>query len=269
LTYVPLARDAVSFGWASNGVTTPVTTLTQQQINAIYTATTIPVVINGVDVYPCGIQSGSGTANFWLGVTGANSSQEIAATAACNALAGSTLSGGRIEENNMTTLQTKANNLPAGSQVIAGFSAGSFVSQANGAAPSSLPATTTYGLGSISDNGSGTSLGAPFTGTAPALAPSSTFYSDTKFGRDIYYVLDSAKVNAAGNNFLAIKNMFLSTPAGVTVPGLAAGHVAEICTPAAQATANKFGFLSHTSLAGGANTCGNPTLKKGSLANNL
>jgi hypothetical protein len=279
LTYVPFARDGVSFAWATaGGVSTPVTSLTQPQINSIYTAaaTGTPTQINGVTVFACGIQSGSGTASFWLGVTGTDSSHETAATSVCNASTTTTVGGGRIEENTMSSLQAKADALTAGGtfagqtvsagpvEVIVGFSAGNFISQANGVTKSTFPATTTFGIGSISNNGTGTNLGSPVTGSAPNMAPSSTFFGDTKFGRNVYYVLDSLKVNAAGNTFLALKNMFVSNTApGVTIGGMAAGHTAEVCSAAAQLTVNKFGFMSLD-----ANTCGNPTLFKGSLQAN-
>ena len=265
LTYVPFARDGVSFAYATNGVASPVTSLTQQQLNSIFTqsAANIPVSINGVNIYPCGIQSGSGTFKFWNTVTGASATQEDTATSVCNAVAGSSLTGGRVEENNMSTIATKASNLPANSEVIVGFSAGSFVAQSNGVAKSTLPASGTFGLGAISDNGSGANLGAPYTTVAGKQLPSSTFYADTKFGRNIYYVLDTLKATAAGNTFLAIKNMFISTVSGNTVGGLPANYTAQVCSSDAQTTINSFGFLSLN-----ANTCGNPTLFKGSKVAN-
>ena len=154
---------------------------------------------------------------------------------------------GSVGNANAVGGQFAGQTVPAGPvEVIVGFSAANFISQANGVAKSTFPATTTFGIGGISDNGATTpvNLGSPVVGTAPNLTPNATFFTDGTFGRNVYFVLDNAKATAPGNTFLALKNMFLSNTTANTVNGVLAGHTAEVCTVAAQLTVNKFGFLS-------------------------
>lgn len=251
LDFVPFARDAVSFAYATNAPTA-VTSLTSTQLQEIYalTGTGAHKTVNAaagqdVDIYPCGIQTSSGTFKFWNTALGATST-EANATATCNTVGGNVV---RLEENNMTSL---INKLTSGAafdtttgnpvQVIVGFSGGSFIAQSNGVAKSTLPTsgTTKFGVGSIDGN-------APQNGAPGSMTPDSVFYASTTYGRNLYYVVDHAKITSAGNTNLALKNMFASNTAGtstVTIPGLAANHTASICTTDAQDTAHAFGFLS-------------------------
>lgn len=235
LTYVPFGRDGVSFGYYANGVASPVTSLTQQQLNSLFT--TGPQTINGVSVIPCGIQTSSGTFAFFNTVTGANPSQESTATTTCNNAG----NGQRLQENDGNGLKAKG-DAQVGSEVVVGFSAANFISQSNGVVTSQLPAGV--GLGAISDNGSGTSLGLPYSGTAPNLTPNPTFYNDAKFGRNVYNVVDTALVTGFGN-------VDLKTILGITA------SPNSICASGAQTIVNRFGFLSVA-------TCGSVALK-GSL----
>lgn len=243
LTYIPMGRDGVSFAYyrASGGA--PVTDLTRAQLTSLFT--TGPQTINGVNVIPCGIQLGSGTKGFWDTVTTATAAQEDAATAQCRALVGtlngSTFSGdanGRLEENKADQLKAKGDAAPAGSEVVIGFSAAKFISYSNGVAQPYL--ATGVDLGTISDNGSGVNLGKPYAGTAPNLTPNNTFYSDATFGRRVYYVVDTGRLNGFGD--LGLKGLFVTTGATSTIPGVPANHTAVMCQSAAQAIVNSFGF---------------------------
>jgi hypothetical protein len=185
--------------------------------------TTGPQTIGGVRIVPCGIQTGSGTFGFWNTVTTATTTQENTATTECNNLLG------RAQENDGVDLKARGDALAAvpgqaNSQVIIGFSAGAFIAKSNLVATPTPPAGV--GIGSISNNGSGTNLGSPVVGTAPNLTPSSTFFGDSVFGRKVYNVFPSAIINNPGNNDL--KNLFV-------------GGTSQLC--AATATINTFGFL--------------------------
>jgi len=223
------------------------------------------VVIGGVNIYPCGIQNGSGTFKFWNTVTTATTLQEAAATAACNAATSTSTGDGRIEENNGTTLQAKANALATSTsgpvEVIAGFSGGSYIAQSNLVAPQTLPTTgNLVNLGTISDDGTGTNIGLPYTGTAPNLVPSTGFYASTVFGRNLFYVVDTSRLRANGS--VALKNIFTATAGDNTTTNLVKGmpnnFTPVICQTAAQNTVNKFGFLS-------VSNCGSVTATTGSL----
>lgn len=219
LTYIPLGRDGMSFGYYANGVT-PVTSLTRAQLTTLFT--TGPQMIGGVNIIPCGIQTGSGTFQFWNTVTTATTTQENTATSICNSVG----TGQRVQENDAAGLKAKG-DAQVGSQVVIGFSAANFISQSNGVAASQLAAGVD--LGSISDNGAGTNLGQPYQGTAPNLTPRTTFYDDPTFGRTVYNVFDTARVTGFGNNEL--KSIFV-------------GATSAVCAAAAQTTVNAFGFLS-------------------------
>jgi len=233
MTYIPFGRDGVSFGYY-RAAGSPVTTLTRAQLTTLFT--TGPQTIGGVRIVPCGIQTSSGTYSFWNTVTTASAANENTATTECNAL----LAAGRAEENDGTALKARGDALAAvsghsGDQVVVGFSAASFIAKSNLVAPGAPPATV--GIGSISDNGSGTNLGSPITGTAPALAPSSTFFADSVFGRNVYVVLPTTVATGPGN--LATKALFV-------------GPTSAICN--ATTTINTFGFLATAS-------CGSTTTK--------
>lgn len=238
LTYIPFGRDGVSFAYyRKNGAA--VTTLTRAQLTSLFT--TGPQTIDGVRIVPCGIQTSSGTYSFWNTVTTATTSNEPTSTAECNAL----LPEGRAQENDGNDLKARGDALAAvagksGDQVIIGFSAAAFVSKSNGYAVPAPPAGV--GIGSISDNGSGVNLGNPVSGTAPNLAPSSTFFSDSTFGRRVYNVFPTAVITGAGNADL--KAMFV-------------GSTAAICNAPYTTTVQTLGFLP-------APDCGATTIK-GSL----
>jgi hypothetical protein len=255
-TFIPFGRDGVSYAYATRGTATAITDLTLAEIQQIYTGSGNGTTIRGTLIIPCGIQSGSGTFKFWNGITnGGNTGADATATTLCNSVAPQ-LTGlnGRIEENHGDELQAKATSLagqatpPNGGnfQVIIGHSAASFIAQSNGVAPNNLgsPAAS---IGSISCNNAagcppGTNLGSPISGTAPNLTPNSTFFADGTFGRNVYHVFDSARVQPGTLGNAPLKNMFVGT-----------GSV--VCSASAQTTVNKYGFLSLTA-SSGAQSCG-------------
>jgi hypothetical protein len=225
LTYIPFARDGVSFAYYKASAGAPVTALTRAQLTSIYSSGTA-TTINGVRILPCGIQTSSGTYSFWLTAAGVDATQENTATTECNNLLGA---GVRAEENDSAALKARgdaAQTAVPGTQVIIAFSAASFIARSNGANSAGIVAGV--GIGSISNNGSGTDLGSPVAGTAPNLTPSATFYNDGTFGRRVYNVLSTGLVTGVGN--ADYKSMFV-------------GATAAMCSAAAGTTAQKFGFL--------------------------
>jgi len=210
LTYLPFGRDGMSFGYYRSAGA-PVTTLTSAELNQLFT--TGPATIGGVEMIPCGIQTGSGTFQFWNTALGMTTTQEAAGTATCNnaALAAGLNTGtaGRAQENDGNAVKARG-DLPAfaGKQIVIGFSAANFISQSNGVVTSQLPSPAgTVNLGSID------ALGQPYTGTVPNLAPSATFYASTVYGRDIYNVVSKALLDGPGNN--DIKTLFVGPTSGV------------------------------------------------------
>jgi hypothetical protein len=109
-----------------------------------------------------------------------------------------------VQEHDTAGLKAKGDAL-VGQQVIIGYSAANFIAQGNGAGSRTLAPGVE--LGAISNNGSGTDLGVPYTGTAPNLEPVPSFYNDSVFGRNVYNVFDTARVTGFGNDDL--KSLFV------------------------------------------------------------
>lgn len=254
LTYVPMGLDGMSFAYYRNGGGA-VTSLTRADLIDIYTLGS--KTIGGVRIVPCGIQTGSGTKSFWQSspLNGMSDTTENNGTTECNNATTTSLPGNRIEENNPASLKLKGDsaaminstNCPSINpcQVIVGMSAGSFIAQTNGVSPNNT--AVGVDLGSISDNGSGTNLGKPYTGTAPNLTPATTFFNDSVFGRRVYVVLDTAKATGVGNN--DVKTLFV-------------GSTSAICSSAAQARVNSFGFLTPSD-------CGSTSIKGSLISGSL
>lgn len=259
LTYIPMGLDAMSFAYYRNGGGA-VTSLTRQDLIEIYT--TGSKVVGGVRIVPCGIQTGSGTKEFWQKSPLNNMSDgtENTGTTECNNATTTGLPGNRIEENNPNSLKLKGDSAAMTNstlcpstnkcQVIVGMSAGSFIAQTNGVSPDNT--ATGVDLGAISDSGSTTTppnLGIPYdvdpvTGD---LSPDSTFYADPIFGRKVFVVVDTAKATGFGNANL--KSLFV-------------GASSALCSAATQTTVNKFGFLTPSD-------CGSTTLTGPLLSGNI
>lgn len=226
LTYIPFGRDALSFGYYRNGGA-PVTTLTSAQITSLFS--TGPQVIGGVEIVPCGIQTGSGTFQSWNTAIGVTTTQEATATATCNAAG----SGARLQESDAVGLKAKGDSATLiGKQVIVGYSAANFISQANGVAASQL--APGVDLGEID------ALGKPYTGTAPNLVASSTFYASGVYGRDVYNVVPTAKIGGPATANQDFKSLFV-------------GSASAVCS--ALTAIQAFGF------AGLGTSCGSTTLQ--------
>lgn len=243
LTYVPFGRDGLGFAYyKSDAATVPaVTTLTSAQLTSLFTNG--PQVINGVEIVPCGIQTGSGTYQSWNTALGINQATETTGTTACNTLNGTLAAPGvRLQENDGNGLKAKGDTTQfAGKQVIAGFSAANFIAQSNGVVNSQLPSPAgTVDLGSID------ALGKPYTGTAPNLTPSSAFYASTTYGRDVYNVVPTAKLGGLASANQNFKSLFV-------------GPSSAICS--ATTTIQAFGFASLGT------SCGSTTLTGPLVAN--
>ncbi len=209
-TYIPFGRDAMSFAAFRPAGAIPVTALSRQQLVAIYNSTaTSRLVVGGVTMIPCGIQTNSGTFAFWNSALGISASENAATTECTNAGV-----VGRIQESDGPALQAKGVALDVtldNFQVISGFSAGNFISKTNGVGePAPGPDVK---IGSITDNGNGVNLGSPVVGTVAPLTPNATFYNDATFGRYVYNVLSTAVATGPGN--AARKKLFVGLSSSV------------------------------------------------------
>lgn len=224
LTYIPFGRDAMSFAYYAAAPTTPVTTLTSQQLRDIFLIG--PQTIGGIEIIGCLPQTGSGTRQFWLkamGITTDNLGPY--GTTACN---------GTIQENDGNSLKARGDQAAfAGKQLVIGFSAANFISQSNGVAPSQLGSAAGVDLGAID------ALGKPYTGTGSSLSPSASFYASTTYGRDVYNVVSTARIAPPAGANADMKTLFV-------------GSTSAVC--GATSTINAFGFL------GLGAACGSTTL---------
>lgn len=228
LTFLPFARDGVTYmyfspGQADHGTADAanLTSTTLQQLFGTGNASTSGKVTlgNGHVLFACMMQSGSGTGKFWdqaMGNDGTGTTADASAVASgCS---------DTLEENGGNTFEANAFVQGLGNDVaIIPFSAGSYVAQLNKAA---LDRTST-GVAAGAALGSPDALGAPFTGTAPNLVPSPTYYASTIYGRDLYVVLPTNKATGVGN--AAIKSIFVGT-------------TSAICSSSMNATVGAFGF---------------------------
>ena len=228
VVFIPFARDAVSYAGYRPGGGTVVTSFSKAQLTAIFNTATRTTVADpdgggNITIIPCGIQTGSGTYSFWNTALGNSSTVENTATDQCN----QALAAGRAQENEGPALSARGDALLAcpgsggGStcgaltgqkiQVVIGFSVGAFVAKSNGNAD---PAPgTSVKIGSITDVDTGNSpVTSNTVGGVTTLSPSTAFYANTTFGRNIYNVVAKDNLATAGN---AYNKMFVGTTSAV------------------------------------------------------
>jgi ABC-type phosphate transport system substrate-binding protein len=245
LTYIPFGRDALSYAYYTPAGVTPVTNLTQAQLTSLHTdaSGSAEITVGGTRVIACRIQQGSGTFASWNSKVG-SPTQPVLDTSTGECPIDPAING--LQENDGSALVNAGRAVNAArptpdTMVVIGFSAANYISQANGVAKSDLPALNageTFNLGGIDG------LGVPYSGTAPTLTPATAFYASTTWGRDVYNILPTNR--AVGIGFAAEKSLFVGTGSA-------------ICSSAAQATVNAFGFSSTLSAG---TTCGSTTLRR-------
>jgi hypothetical protein len=226
LTFIPYARDAV--GILAHDPNNKIGTLTTSQLTSLYTSSTGTITVGGETVYGCLPFAGTtprSNLESALGITDAQAS--TAATAAgCNS----------IQQNSGNAFATFYTTLPSGSAAVIPISSGSWISQANGVAVDRSNTSRTNGdsLSAVD------SLGQPFTGTAPNLAPNTTYYQSTQYGYNLWTVVPTSKISGFGAN-AALEALFV-------------GSSSSLCSSTEQTqVVNKFGF---DSLVGAEGTCG-------------
>jgi len=176
LAWVPFGRDAVAYVYKAGSAADEanVANLSAAQLSTIYTANS-DQVISGTTIKAYIPQSGSGTRKFFL--------QAITGTTANTVGTAVYSNGNTLAENDATVFPA---TVPSGTAYIAPFSAAAWIAQSNGVAPSTIPA------GGVVKLGSPLSVAA-VTGTG-TLAPNSTYYANSTFGRDTYLVAEAARI---------------------------------------------------------------------------
>ena len=200
---VPFARDAIALaftpslaaavcaaGQDGDAGTPCVPYLTEAQLKSLYETTDAApfVTIGATNVSAKGIvpQAGSGTRkDFLIKIASSTSTgtESAALTAAVTA--------GRVAVGQ----EHDATNAAMTGDAVMPMSASRWIAMQNGA---SFDKSGTAVIGSVY---TATTLGAsPVSGTAPALNPSSTYYSDATWGRNVYLFVERARID---NTFTA------------------------------------------------------------------
>lgn len=163
LTYVPFARDAVTYAY--RGAAGTVGKLTTAQLKTIFSANTL-TTINGVKIRGVLPQSASGTRKFFLSAIGVTT-------------IGTSVLQTSSPENN--------GSIFTGANQVAPFSAAQWVAQKNGV---------------VADTTGTASLGAPngkpavgVNATTNKLAPVASFYNAAPFGRYVYNVIPTSALD--------------------------------------------------------------------------
>jgi hypothetical protein len=245
LTFIPFARDAVSFAFWDHGGTA-INNITVAQLQALYgPGSTGSITVGTKTVHACMVQTGSGTGKFFVGAIGGAVTEATAHSAATAA------SCDNQEENGANQFFTTAStNWPTATlpndDAIIPFSAGSWISQFNPATAldrSATGRTNGVDLGSPDTTANpGVFLPKPYTVSGTTESPNAAYYGDTQWGRNLFVVVPTAKISG------------LRRDTGLVA--LFAGSTAAICQTAAQNTAHQFGFDSLTAAQG---TCGATT----------
>lgn len=236
VVFVPFARDAMTFASYRPGGGAPVVTLTRKQLIDAFDNSTLETIPDPdgsgtLTLVPCGIQTGSGTHQFWRDtVLQSTVANEGAATATCTPTEVS-----RLQESKGDLLKIKGDALDATLNdfvVIVGYSAAAYIAQANGAsAPNGFDQVQ---LGSISDDSTsgtgGANLGSPIQGTGTNLTPNPNFYVSAGHGRDVYNVVRRSLLMNTGTGVL-LNNAYVAIFADAD-PG--AANTSVICQTGAR-----------------------------------
>ncbi len=190
LTYVPFGQDAIGYlykvgsstgGSDQTAATNAIKSLTKAQLTAIYNATTsaaASTVLSGTGytLSPVALQGSSGTWTTFLSKIGVTS-VGVAVDAR----------DGKTPENDGRVLTPGANEVQ-----IVPVSVANYIGQANGAAR--INTMSGAFVGAIGGD-------VPYSGTAPALVPDTTYYNSADWGRTVYIVVPTVKITSGNASF--------------------------------------------------------------------
>lgn len=242
LTFLPFARDALSYAFLSKGAV-DIGALTTAQLTSLFQSGTGTITMGGETVKACLPNTGSGSAKFFVDAIGVTMAQAQAAATA----AGCFVAPG-LEEHDGNAFYAKANSITAaGEHAVIAFSVANWIGQANGVQVDRSNSARANGVRIGDPDGIAAGSGGPYTGTAPNLAPNAAYYGFTTgvklgtYGRDVYNVVSTTRIGTFGD--AGLKSLFLGSGSVICQSG----------PGSAQETVNRFGF---TSIA----NCGSSTL---------
>jgi hypothetical protein len=200
LTFIPYGRDGL--GILVYDPTGTIGALTTANLQTIYSSTTGTSTIDGSPVEGCLTITGStprSNLESAIGVSDTTAGDE-ASLDGCS----------QIQQNSGNAFYTFASTLGASTDAVIPISAGDWIAQANGRAVDESNTARSKGLTLASINDGGTALGSPFSGTAPNLVPSTTYYQSTDYGYNLYTVLPTSEVSGNDENF-ALASLFVGS----------------------------------------------------------
>ena len=199
LTFAPFARDAVAYLYFDHGDGN-LNALTTAQLKSLYSGTL--TTIGGDTVKPCLTITGStprSNLETAIGVSDATA-QTTAHNAGCD----------QIQQNSGNAFYSFASTLGSTTDAIIPISSGDWIAQANGVAVDESATARAHGVTVGSVNDGGTNLGLPTTGTAPNLAPNTTYYQSTSYGYNLYTVLPTNVLSGFGEDATLV-SLFTNT----------------------------------------------------------
>jgi len=241
LTFIPYDRDALGVLVYTPTSGSPLASLTEAELNTLYTSASGSETINGVTVYACLTISGSTPRTNLESALGISDSQATAAAAAADA---GNVSGGlcpSITQNSGNAFYSAVSGLGNGFGAVIPISSASWESQSNDVALDRSATARLNGvdLASITNSAlsnigqpyiSGTIGSGPHAGTSGEV-PNPTYYNDSSWGYNVYTVVPTRNITAGLNFSAPLSALFVGTSSA-------------LCSTSAQNTAHDFGFLS-------------------------
>jgi hypothetical protein len=249
LTFIPYARDGLGILVYTPTTGSPLASLTEAELAALYSTDNGQETINGVTVYACTTIAGSTPNSNLASALGISTTTENNAAADADA---ANVTGGlcpAITQNSGNAFYSAVSGLGTGFGAVIPISAGSWESQSNDVALDRSATARSNGV-DLADitNAASVDLGKPYIpgtiGSGPHAGttgevPNTTYYEDTAWGYNLYTVVPTRVLS--GINFSAPLN------------ALFVGTGSAQCAAGAQSTAHDFGF---DSLQGSEGTCG-------------
>jgi hypothetical protein len=236
LTFIPYGRDGLGIlVYDPTGtIGTSANPLTTANLQTIYSSTTGTSTIDGSPVEGCLTITGSTPRSNLESAIGVSDS-----TAGAEA----SLDGcGQIQQNSGNAFYTFAATLGTTDAVIP-ISSGDWIAQADGNAVDESNTARSKGLTLASITDGSNALGSPFTGSIPSLKPSTTYYTSSSYGYNLYTVLPTSKVSGENEDF-GLASLFV-------------GASSALCSTTFQNQMhNDYGF---DLLSGSEGTCGTTT----------
>lgn len=232
---IPFGAEALTWAAYRPDGGPVITNLSSAQLaQAMATTTDLTVTDsagNSVLILGCGIQTNSGTGDFFFKAAGSSTANEASAVQRCTGTTGQF----RVQENNGDSLKARGDALYATGgtyagqriQVIAGFSVASYIAKTKGVGlaqgvsnmtlGSSVCATTaapTVPVECTAANlAGGATYLAPTTGSGSSITANTSFYNSSKFGRYVYNIITADSIAGTGNN--EFKAMFVGATSGI------------------------------------------------------